>query len=155
MVASAFPSIRCLVSAVGVVLLPVLLLAGCGAPGEEAGKVGGTASGGAVAEGPSSSDRPVGRDTLTVTGVMIDVTCHARRPEAPRTCEGEYVRAGYPVGIRMQGAADSVWILVAVPQALADYLRSPARATGVVRSDGVLVPHALQVRTGRTWTTVM
>lgn len=152
MVAFAFPSIRLLVSAAGAVLLPVLLLAGCGGPGEEAG---GAASDGAVAEGRSASDRPVGRDTLTVTGVMIDVTCHARRPEAPRTCEGEYVRAGYPVGIRTQGAADSVWILVAVPQALADYLRSPARATGVVRSDGVLVPHAIQVQTGRTWTTVM
>lgn len=96
------------------------------------------------------------RDTITLTGTLIDATCHARDDvEATDACEGKYVQAGYPVGVQTSAAPASVWILVAVPQALADYLTATVRVTGVVRSEGVLIPHQMAVQNGSTWTSIM
>jgi len=96
------------------------------------------------------------RDTITLTGTLIDATCHAQAaPGATAECEGKYVEAGYPVGIQTDADRESVWILVAVPQALGDYLTSTVRVTGVVRSEGVLIPHRMEVQNGSTWTSIM
>lgn len=105
---------------------------------------------------PADSAPPVAlRDTITLTGTLIDATCHAQEAEPVDACEGRYVQAGYPVGVRVGAVDDSVWILVAVPQALGDYLRATARVTGRVRSDGILIPHRMAVRNGSTWTAIM
>jgi len=97
-------------------------------------------------------------DTITVTGTLLDATCHSQADAAPSEtpvpldCEGDYVSKGYPVGLRTEG---EVWLLSTVPQALADYLTSTARIRGAVRSEGVLIPIEVEVRRGDTWTTVM
>jgi hypothetical protein len=96
------------------------------------------------------------RDTITLTGTLIDATCHARmEADAAPTCEGKYVQAGYPVGVQTSADSGAVWILVTVPQALADYLAATVRVTGVVRSEGVLIPHRMAVQNGSTWTSIM
>jgi hypothetical protein len=97
---------------------------------------------------------PAAFDTVTVTGTLIDATCHTR-DVPPSECEGQYVAQGYPVGLRPPSDDDLVWILVMVPQAVGDYLTSTARVTGVVRSKGVLVPHRMEVKNGQVWTSVM
>lgn len=112
----------------------------------------------ALQDGVSQSDAAgvAFRDTLTLTGTLIDATCHARADvEATAACEGKYVQAGYPVGIQTGAEPASVWILVTVPQALADYLTATVRVTGVVRSEGVLIPHRMAVQNGSTWTSIM
>ena len=96
------------------------------------------------------------RDTITLTGTLIDATCHAQaNPDDAATCEGKYVQAGYPVGVQTSADPESVWILVTVPQALADYLTATVRVTGVVRSEGVLIPHRMAVHNGSTWASIM
>jgi hypothetical protein len=106
--------------------------------------------------GADSSTTPAApRDTLTLTGTLIDATCHAQHEADASRCEGTYVRKGYPVGLKTGHDRSSVWILITVPQALGDYLTATARVTGVVRSDGVLIPHRMEVHDGAEWTTVM
>jgi len=48
-----------------------------------------------------------------------------------------------------------VWMLVAVPQSLLDYLTTHVRVSGVVRSRGVLVPQQIGVRDGDDWAAVL
>jgi len=115
-------------------------------------------------EGPeetgSPSDQPVNyapEDTLVVNGTLLDATCHAEMEEHggdPSTCEGDYVINGYPVGLR-DDDRDTVWMLVAVPQSLVDYLTTHARVTGIVRSRGVLVPQQIEVRDGDDWAAIL
>lgn len=112
-------------------------------------------------ESPSQTEATsADRDTLTLTGTLLDVTCHAQSEEKasdreePLDCEGDYVREGYPVGLRTNDK-DEVWVLSTVPEALADYLTLTARVTGVVRSEGVFIPHEIQIRNGTDWVTVM
>jgi len=115
-------------------------------------------------EGPEETgspfDQPVDyapEDTLRVTGTLVDATCHAEMAVQggdPRTCEGDYVINGYPVGLR-DDDRDTVWMLVAVPQSLLDYLTTHVRVSGVVRSRGVLVPQQIDVRDGDDWAAVL
>lgn len=111
-------------------------------------------------ETASSPDRPVDyapEDTLVVTGPLLDATCHAamaERGDDPSACEGDYVVNGYPVGLRDDDRA-TVWMLVAVPQSLVDYLTMQARVTGIVRSRGVLVPQQIEVRDGDGWAAIL
>lgn len=108
------------------------------------------------AETDSSTAAATPRDTLTLTGILVDVTCHARHGTgATDQCEGRFVREGYPVGLKTGRDRSSIWILVTVPQAFGDYLTTTARVTGIVRSDGVLIPHRMEVQDGSQWTTVM
>ena len=109
---------------------------------------------------PQTESMSVDRDTLTLTGTLLDFTCHAQSEKAsadredPLDCEGDYVAKGYPVGLRTEDDGE-VWVLTTVPQALTDYLTSTARVTGVVRSEGVFIPHEIDIRKGTGWVTVM
>lgn len=130
---------------IGVLIVAGLFL-GCQSPGSSSDAVSDTETPGASAS----------RDTLTLTGTLIDATCHAQAaPKATADCEGKYVAAGYPAGVQVGSQPDSVWILVAVPQALGEYLTSTVRVTGVVRSAGVLIPHQMDVRNGTEWAAIM
>lgn len=102
----------------------------------------------------STATAPAARDTITITGTLIDATCHTR-DMAPAECEGKYVAQGYPVGLRPASDGAPVWILVMVPQAVGDYLTTTARVTGIVRSEGVLIPHQMEVKRGSNWRSVM
>lgn len=140
---SAF--IRLMKTGVSGILVMAGLLVGCQSPETSPSS----------AEEPAP-EAPAPQDTLTLTGTLIDATCHAQAaPEAVAECEGKYVEAGYPAGVQIESMPDSVWILVAVPQALGDYLTSTVRVTGVVRSAGVLIPHQMEVRNGTEWAAIM
>ena len=94
-------------------------------------------------------------DTITVVGTLIDARCHA---EAGSTdCSGVYARQGFPVAVLEHEAPrrDVAWMLVTVPQALADYVDGTVRVTGEVRSFGVLIPHRVELRNGEAWTYIM
>jgi len=105
---------------------------------------------------PRSANQPASPgDTLQLRGVLFDVACHAKQPENPDACEGRYVRRGYPVGVRTTDMDAGAWILVTVPQALADYLTTSVRVKGVVRSEGILIPHSMSVASKAGWTTIM
>lgn len=111
-----------------------------------------SASSAAVAD--SAQTEPAMHDTISVTGTLFDVTCDTQGI-SPGECDGTYVSQGDPVGLRTKEGTNDVWILVMVPQALADYLNATARAKGRVRSNGVLVPLQIEVRNGSVWTAVM
>jgi len=127
------------------VALALLIVAGCQTQPEEAASPDPSAD---------AASQAAVWDTVTVTGRLIDATCHSR-DVPPSDCEGRYVAQGYPVGLRTDSGAGSVWMLIMVPQAVGDYLSTPARVTGVVRSKGVLIPHRMEVKNGTTWTSVM
>lgn len=94
-------------------------------------------------------------DTITVVGTLIDAKCHAEAPSAD--CSGVYARQGFPVAVlETQPPRQNVaWMLVTVPQALADYVDGTVRVTGEVRSFGVLIPHRVELRNGEAWTYIM
>ena len=127
------------------VVLALLLVAACQTQPEEAAS---------PKPATDAASQAAVWDTVTVTGRLIDATCHSR-DVPPSDCEGRYVAQGYPVGLRTGSDAGSVWMLIMVPQAVGDYLSTTARVTGVIRSEGVLIPHRMEVKNGATWTSVM
>ncbi len=140
--------------------LALLVLLGTGAACREA-----------APEAPTSDDAPTRTyrqgDSLRVSGVLIDTRCFAldkanltddhTRPEGQVPgCAGACARQGFPVAILEGGKPDGyVWVLSFPPQVFADYMGRTVRVDGVFRSQGILIPHRVEMRSGDGWTVIM
>lgn len=103
-------------------------------------------------------------DTTTISGTLIDTHCYADDPDNVgrhhdrqrghvRDCAALCARQGLPAGVLADDG--TVWVLVTAPAVLADYMAGTVRIRGEVRSDGVLIPHRVEVRRGNEWTFVL
>ncbi len=73
-------------------------------------------------------------------------------PGCARAC----ANAGFPVAVLVGGRPEAdVWVLVTAPAIFADYMAAPVRVRGIVRSQGVLIPHRVEYRDGDKWLTIM
>lgn len=109
-------------------------------------------------------------DTINVIGLLVDTRCFAANkknigmdhPDPVPTsqtgaaCARYCALQGFPVGVATGGADGPVWILLSSPQVLADYMEQTVRVRGVVRSEGVLIPERVEMRTtDGGWTFVL
>ncbi len=109
-------------------------------------------------------------DSLEVVGLLVDTNCFSRDkanigldhphpvPEGQRgpACARFCARQGFPVAVLTDGAPDGkVWILLANGQVLADYMAGTVRARGLVRSDGILIPERIELKTDDGWTFIL
>lgn len=108
-------------------------------------------------------------DSVQVVGRLIDTRCfsqdgsnlHADHPDpvpadhSGEDCAAFCARLGYPVGVTRSDDPDDVMILLSTPQILADYMDRTVRVRAVVRSEGVLVPHRIELRAGEEWVFIM
>lgn len=150
-------------------LLPLMLLvlawAGCSVDDTgQSSREGFSPSSARVVE---STDRPSPGNTTVVSGTLIDTHCygedrrhvglgHDRAQGFVPGCAALCARYGYPVGVlpaAMSGR--TVWVLVTSPAVLADYMAEQVRVTGQIRSEGVLIPHRIELRTGDKWTYIL
>ncbi len=109
-------------------------------------------------------------DSLEVVGLLVDTNCFSRDranigldhphpvPEGQMgpACARFCARQGFPVAILTGGDPDGkVWILLANGQVLADYMAGTVRARGLVRSDGILIPERIELKTDDGWTFIL
>ncbi|GIV59486.1 hypothetical protein GQ464_006100 [Rhodocaloribacter litoris] len=121
---------------------------------------------------PEQKTEPVYQpgDSLEVVGLLVDTNCFAGDPQnigpdhpspvpegqAGPGCARFCARMGFPVAVLTGGdPGGKVWILLTNGQVLADYMSRTVRARGRVRSDGVLVPERIELRTGDGWTFIL
>ncbi len=144
-----------------IILLSGALLAGCTA--DDASQEQSEASGHDPLQGAATYALVQG-DTTVISGTLVDTHCYADdhenvgpdhdRPEGHvPDCAALCARQGLPVGVLMDD--ETVWVLVTAPAVLADYMAGTVRVTGEVRSQGVLIPHRVEVQRGDEWTFVL
>ena len=106
-------------------------------------------------------------DSLEVSGTLIDSRCfnldpanvgvdHIRPEGFVKACAQACANMGFPAAVLKNGDPDDdVWVLIAVPAILADYMAETVRVRGVVRSAGILIPERVEIRDGDEWLTIM
>jgi len=111
-------------------------------------------------------------DTLTVTGMLIDSHCYAldkentghdhNLPESGfrENCAEYCALQGYPVGVLNQNEegqqTEELWVIMTAAQIFADYMTQTVRVQGTVRTDGLLDPLQVELKTGPDeWITIM
>lgn len=107
-------------------------------------------------------------DTLTVLGTLIDSRCFQLdkdtnraddhvRPEGPvAACAEACARQGWPVAVLEGGRPEGyVWMLSFPAPVFAEYMAQPVRVLGQFRSEGILVPQRVEVRSGEAWTVIL
>lgn len=79
------------------------------------------------------------------------------RPEGfVKACAQACANMGFPAAVLKNGDPDDeVWVLIAVPAFLANYMAETVRVRGVVRSAGILIPERVEIRDGDEWLTIM
>jgi hypothetical protein len=126
--------------------------------------------------GNSNSTKPVVDvsyvmgDTLDVTGILIETLCYSSNESnsgmnhpnpVPESQSGEKcaqycARQGYPVGLLTGAPRMPVWMLLATPPLLGDYMERTVRIRGVFRSEGVLIPLRVEAeKSDGSWTFVL
>lgn len=109
-------------------------------------------------------------DSLEIVGTLIDTNCFSRSrenagmdhpqpiPEGQRgpACARFCAMQGFPVGV-LVGAPENgrVWILMTNGMVLADYMAGTVRARGTVRSNGILTPERVELKTEDGWTFIL
>ncbi|MBN4056339.1 hypothetical protein JYT20_01325 [Rhodothermus sp. AH-315-K08] len=73
-------------------------------------------------------------------------------------CAKYCLRQGFPAGliVRDDSGTETVWMLLAIPPVLGDYVATAVRVHGTVRSPGVLVPDRIeQEREDGSWSFIL
>lgn len=125
-----------------------------------------------IKEYQSTEANYVRGDTLTITGQLIDSHCYAldkentghnhNLPESGyrEDCAEYCALQGYPVGVLIKDEQDQnteeMWVIMTAAQIFADYMTQTVRVQGTVRTDGILDPLQVELKTGpNEWTTIM
>lgn len=104
-------------------------------------------------------------DSLVVIGTLMDAQCFAQQKEerGPKAaheqagtfdCSGQFVEQGAPAALIEENTLprdEATWILVSVPQMLRNHMADRARVSGQFRSNGVLVPHRIDIDDDGEW----
>lgn len=109
-------------------------------------------------------------DTISVVGILIDTSCYSSNhanmgmdhpdpiptSQSGPACARYCALQGMPVGLLTDGKDSPAWMLLSNPQVLSDYMGNTVRVRGVVRSQGVLTPERVEMKTADGgWTFVL
>lgn len=104
-------------------------------------------------------------DSLVVIGTLMDAQCFAQHKKELGSkaaheqagtfdCSGQFVEQGAPAALLEKSSTprdEATWILVSVPQMLRNHMADRARVSGQFRSNGVLVPHRIDIDDDGEW----
>jgi hypothetical protein len=103
----------------------------------------------------AQADKPAPPPPQVMEGRLVDLACYVMDMSGSKhaKCGAHCAEKGLPVGFVDQKTSKIYTVLLPSP-GLAKYLEQPARLTGEVQKEVLLVPEKLELKEGEAWKAV-